>query len=241
MAKRALIEREKKRARLVQKYAAKRAALKKMIDDQSQTQEARYHARLKLQQLPRNANPTRQRNRCALTGRPRGTFRKFGLARSKIREIAFRGEIPGVSKRVGSAGDKGKISMSMSDPISDMLTRVRNAQMVNKVSVVMPSSRVKAAIAQVLKDEGYIEDFSVHTELSHTQLQLSLKYYAGRPVISRIKRISRPSRPIYKSARNIPQLMNGLGTVIVSTTKGVMTDRHARSLGIGGEIMCMVE
>ncbi|CCD29451.1 30S ribosomal protein S8 [Candidatus Glomeribacter gigasporarum BEG34] len=131
--------------------------------------------------------------------------------------------------------------MSMSDPISDMLTRVRNAQMVNKVSVVMPSSRVKAAIAQVLKDEGYIEDFSVHTERSHTQLQLSLKYYAGRPVISRIKRISRPSRPIYKSARNIPQLMNGLGTVIVSTTKGVMTDRHARSLGIGGEIMCMVE
>src|SRR5260363_167210 len=88
----------KKRARLVQKYAAKRAALKKMIDDQSQTQEARYHARLKLQQLPRNANPTRQRNRCALTGRPRGTFRKFGLARSKIREIAFRGEIPGVIK-----------------------------------------------------------------------------------------------------------------------------------------------
>ncbi len=98
MAKRALIEREKKRARLVQKYAAKRSALKKLIDDQSQTQEARYEARLKLQQLPRNANPTRRRNRCALTGRPRGTFRKFGLARGKIREVAFRGEIPGLIK-----------------------------------------------------------------------------------------------------------------------------------------------
>lgn len=98
MAKLALIEREKKRARLVAKYAPKRAALKAIIDDQGKSEEERYAARLELQQLPRNANPTRQRNRCALTGRPRGTFRKFGLARGKIREIAFRGEIPGVTK-----------------------------------------------------------------------------------------------------------------------------------------------
>ncbi len=131
--------------------------------------------------------------------------------------------------------------MSMSDPIADMLTRVRNAQMVNKISVVMPSSNIKAAIAQVLKDEGYIEDFSVHTERSKTQLHLSLKYYAGRPVISRIGRVSRPSRPVYRGTRDIPKVMRGLGTVIVSTTKGVMTDRRARSLGIGGEIICTVE
>jgi len=98
VAKLALIEREKKRARLVAKYAPKRAALKAIIDDQGKSEEERYAARLELQQLPRNANPTRQRNRCALTGRPRGTFRKFGLARGKIREIAFRGEIPGVTK-----------------------------------------------------------------------------------------------------------------------------------------------
>ncbi len=98
MAKLALIEREKKRTKTVAKYAAKRAELKTIIDDVSKSEEERYEARLKLQQLPRNASPTRQRNRCALTGRPRGTFRKFGLARSKIREIAFRGEIPGVTK-----------------------------------------------------------------------------------------------------------------------------------------------
>nr|WP_255581874.1 30S ribosomal protein S14 [Cupriavidus sp. AU9028] len=94
----ALIEREKKRAKLVAKYAEKRAALEAIIDDQSKSEEERYEARLKLQQLPRNANPTRQRNRCAITGRPRGTFRKFGLARNKIREIAFKGEIPGLTK-----------------------------------------------------------------------------------------------------------------------------------------------
>nr|WP_212762946.1 30S ribosomal protein S14 [Cupriavidus gilardii] len=94
----ALIEREKKRAKLVAKYAEKRAALKAIIDDQAKSEEERYEARLELQQLPRNANPTRQRNRCAITGRPRGTFRKFGLARNKIREIAFKGEIPGLTK-----------------------------------------------------------------------------------------------------------------------------------------------
>ena len=98
MAKLALIEREKKRARLVAKFAAKRDALKAIVEDQSKSKEERYEARLELQQLPRNANPTRQRNRCAITGRPRGTFRKFGLARNKIREIAFRGEIPGLTK-----------------------------------------------------------------------------------------------------------------------------------------------
>lgn len=98
MAKLALIEREKKRARLVAKFAAKRDALKAIVEDQSKSEEERYEARLELQQLPRNANPTRQRNRCAITGRPRGTFRKFGLARNKIREIAFRGEIPGSTK-----------------------------------------------------------------------------------------------------------------------------------------------
>jgi small subunit ribosomal protein S14 len=98
MAKLSLINREKKRADLVQKYAGKRAELKAIIDDQSKSEEERYEARLKLQALPRNANPTRQRNRCALTGRPRGTFRKFGLARNKIREIAMRGEVPGMTK-----------------------------------------------------------------------------------------------------------------------------------------------
>ena len=98
MAKKAMIEREKKRAKLVAKYAPKRAELEAIVADQSKSEEERYEARLKLQQLPRNANPTRQRNRCSITGRPRGTFRKFGLARNKLREIAFKGEIPGLTK-----------------------------------------------------------------------------------------------------------------------------------------------
>jgi small subunit ribosomal protein S8 len=130
--------------------------------------------------------------------------------------------------------------MSMSDPIADMLTRIRNAQMVEKASVAMPSSKVKAAIAQVLQDEGYIDGFQVKTEGGKSQLEIALKYYAGRPVIERIERVSRPGLRVYKGAKSIPQVMNGLGVAIVTTPKGVMTDRKARAAGIGGEVLCYV-
>ncbi|HZP93156.1 MAG TPA: 30S ribosomal protein S8 [Burkholderiales bacterium] len=130
--------------------------------------------------------------------------------------------------------------MSMTDPIADMLTRIRNAQRSEKVSVVVPSSKVKAAIAQVLKDEGYIEDFKVRDDDGKSFLEIGLKYYAGKPVIERIERVSRPGLRIYKPAREIPQVMNGLGVAIVSTSKGVMTDRKARATGIGGEVLCIV-
>jgi len=130
--------------------------------------------------------------------------------------------------------------MSMSDPIADMLTRIRNAQAVEKASVSMPSSKVKAAIAQVLKDEGYIDGFQVKTDGGKSELEISLKYYAGRPVIERIERVSRPGLRIYKGRDAIPQVMNGLGVAIVTTPKGVMTDRKARQAGIGGEVLCYV-
>ncbi len=130
--------------------------------------------------------------------------------------------------------------MSMNDPISDMLTRIRNAQQAEKVSVSMPSSKLKAAIAKVLKDEGYIEDFAVRGETSRPELEVSLKYYAGSPVIEKIERVSRPGLRIYKPSRDIPRVMNGLGVAIVSTPQGVMTDRKARGLGIGGEVLCIV-
>ncbi|NRT56727.1 30S ribosomal protein S8 [Sphaerotilus uruguayifluvii] len=130
--------------------------------------------------------------------------------------------------------------MSMSDPIADMLTRIRNAQMVEKASVAMPSSKLKTAIAQVLKDEGYIDGFQVKTESGKSQLEISLKYYAGRPVIERIERVSRPGLRIYKGRHDIPQVQNGLGVAIVTTPKGVMTDRKARAAGIGGEVLCYV-
>ncbi|HEX7645910.1 MAG TPA: 30S ribosomal protein S8 [Noviherbaspirillum sp.] len=130
--------------------------------------------------------------------------------------------------------------MSMSDPIADMLTRIRNAQGVQKTTVVMPSSKVKVAIANVLKDEGYIEDYAVSQADGKSELKIGLKYYAGRPVIERLERVSRPGLRIYKGKDDIPQVMNGLGVAIVSTPKGVMTDRKARATGVGGEVICYV-
>ena len=130
--------------------------------------------------------------------------------------------------------------MSMSDPIADMLTRIRNAQAVEKSVVAMPASKLKVAIAQVLKDEGYIDGFAVRGETVQPQLEIALKYYAGRPVIERIERVSRPGLRIYKGYDAIPQVMNGLGVAIVTTPKGVMTDRKARQVGIGGEVLCYV-
>ncbi len=130
--------------------------------------------------------------------------------------------------------------MSMSDPIADMLTRIRNAQSVNKPTVSMPSSKLKTAIAAVLKDEGYIEDFSVQTVDGKPQLNVALKYYAGRPVIESISRVSRPGLRIYRGSQNMPKVMNGLGVTIVSTSKGVMTDRKAQAAGVGGEVLCVV-
>ena len=130
--------------------------------------------------------------------------------------------------------------MSMTDPIADMLTRIRNAQLAQKNSVAMPASKLKAAIAAVLKDEGYIDDFAVRDAEGKPQLDIALKYYAGRPVIERIERISRPGLRVYKGSGDLPRVMNGLGIAIVSTPKGVMTDRKARASGVGGEVLCYV-
>jgi small subunit ribosomal protein S8 len=130
--------------------------------------------------------------------------------------------------------------MSMTDPIADMLTRIRNAQMVGQLDVGMPHSRLKVSIAQVLKDEGYVEDFAVRENGGHKELRIGLKYYAGRPVIERIERISKPGLRVYKGRDDLPRVMNGLGVAIVSTPQGVMTDRKARATGVGGEVLCIV-
>ena len=130
--------------------------------------------------------------------------------------------------------------MSMSDPIADMLTRIRNAQRADKVVVAMPSSKLKVSLAGVLKEEGYIEDFGVRDEAGKPVLEVQLKYYAGRPVIEKIERVSRPGLRIYKGSEDIPIVMNGLGVAIVSTSRGVMTDRKARANGVGGEVLCVV-
>ena len=130
--------------------------------------------------------------------------------------------------------------MSMSDPIADLLTRIRNAHTRANTAVSGPSSKVKVAIAQVLKDEGYIDGFSVKTEGGKADLEITLKYYAGRPVIERIERVSRPGLRVYKGRDDIPQVQNGLGVAIVTTPQGVMTDRKARATGVGGEVLCYV-
>jgi small subunit ribosomal protein S8 len=128
----------------------------------------------------------------------------------------------------------------MSDPISDMLTRIRNAQMAEKVTVAMPSSKLKTAIAKVLQDEGYVDGFKVTDNDGKPTLEIGLKYYADRPVIETIQRVSRPGLRVYKGSEDIPNVMNGLGIAIVSTSKGLMTDRKARANGIGGEVLCIV-
>ncbi|MGV6826408.1 MAG: 30S ribosomal protein S8 [bacterium] len=130
--------------------------------------------------------------------------------------------------------------MSMSDPIADMLTRIRNGQMVGKTSVRMPASKSKAAIAQLLKDEGYISDFANSDNSGKPELEISLKYFQGRPVIDLLKRVSRPGLRIYKGRDELPQVRSGLGVAIVSTSKGLMTDREARKQGHGGEVVAYV-
>ena len=129
--------------------------------------------------------------------------------------------------------------MGMQDPLADMLTRIRNAQMAEKSVVSMPSSTLKAAVAKVLKDEGYNADFQITTD-AKPSLSISLKYFEGRPVIEEVKRVSRPGLRQYKSVEDLPKVRGGLGVSIVSTNKGVMTDRAARAAGVGGEVLCTV-
>ncbi|MEP2618932.1 MAG: 30S ribosomal protein S8 [Marinomonas sp.] len=129
--------------------------------------------------------------------------------------------------------------MSMQDTLADMFTRIRNAQMASKTSVSMPSSKMKASIAAVLREEGYVGDFSVDEAIKPT-LTIELKYYEGKPVIEQIKRASRPSLRQYKGTTSLPKVEAGLGVAIISTSKGVMTDRAARAAGIGGEVICTV-
>jgi small subunit ribosomal protein S8 len=130
--------------------------------------------------------------------------------------------------------------MSMSDPIADLLTRIRNAQRVGKPEVSMAASKLKAAIVKVLKDEGYIADYAVKREEGKSRLDVQLKYFEGRPVIDRLDRVSKPGLRIYRGTADLPKILGGMGTVIVSTPKGVMTDKQARAAGQGGEVLCIV-
>jgi small subunit ribosomal protein S8 len=130
--------------------------------------------------------------------------------------------------------------MSMTDPIADFLTRIRNGQLSGKPEVAAPSSRIKLALAKVLKDEGYIEDFVVDGDKTKPTVRVRLKYYQGRPVIERLERVSRPGLRVYKAKDELPKILGGMGVAIISTSKGLMTDREARAAGHGGEVLCVV-
>jgi len=130
--------------------------------------------------------------------------------------------------------------MSMTDPIADLLTRIRNAQLARKTEVSVSSSKLKTALVKVLKDEGYVADFHTESEGAKQTLTIELKYFDGRPVIDRLERVSRPGLRIYRGKTELPKIQGGLGTAIVSTPKGVMTDKQARAIGQGGEVLCIV-
>jgi small subunit ribosomal protein S8 len=130
--------------------------------------------------------------------------------------------------------------MSMTDPVADLLTRIRNGQSARKANISLDSSKIKTAIARVLKDEGYVADFHVESETGKPRLVVDLKYYEGRPVIDRLERVSRPGLRVYRGKDELPKVLGGMGTVIVSTPQGVMTDRQARASGQGGEVLCIV-
>jgi small subunit ribosomal protein S8 len=130
--------------------------------------------------------------------------------------------------------------MSMTDPVADLLTRIRNGQTAGKAHVSLSSSKIKTAIVRVLKDEGYVADFHVESDDGKPRLTIDLKYYEGRPVIDRLERVSRPGLRIYRGKEDLPKVLGGMGTVIVSTPQGVMTDRQARAIGQGGEVLCIV-
>ncbi len=130
--------------------------------------------------------------------------------------------------------------MSMTDPIADFLTRIRNGQRAGKAEVAIPASRLKLALAKVLKDEGYIEDFAVDGDSKKPTVKVRLKYYQGRPVIERLERVSRPGLRVYKAKDDLPKVLGGMGVAIISTSRGLMTDREARAAGHGGEVLCIV-
>ncbi|KAG1462639.1 hypothetical protein G6F57_013912 [Rhizopus arrhizus] len=249
MAKTSMVNRDIKREKLAKKYAEKRAALKKIVSSVDATYEEKIDAATKLAKLPRDSSPSRQRNRCELSGRPRGVYSKFGLGRNKLREATMRGDVPGLRKaswrqQIFAKADIGALKgthMSMTDPIADLLVRIKNAAAVGKQTVKAPSSKIKVAIAQVLKDEGYITDLRVtQLENNKSELEIVLKYFEGKPVIATLKRFSRSGLRQYRGKSELPKVMNGLGISIISTSKGIMTDAQARQLGVGGEVLCFV-
>jgi small subunit ribosomal protein S8 len=237
MAKKSAIEKNSRRRKLSKKYSGRRARLKAIARDKSKPMEERFAATLKLAELPRNSSGTRIRNRCEISGRPRGFYRKHRLSRIALRDLGSKGLIPGWSSRAGKEGG----AMAMNDPLGDMIARIYNAQMRNKSKVSIPSSRLRVSVLDVLKAEGFIRGYAaVEHSNGRKELEVELKYFDGEPVIREIARVSKPGRRVYASVKALPRVNNGLGVAILSTPKGVMADHDARDHNVGGEILCTV-
>src|SRR6266550_3865012 len=235
MAKLSSINKNERRKKLVEKNAAKYAKLKEIANDESRDETERLIARLKMAELPRNGNPTRVRNRCELTGRSRAYYRKFRLSRIMLRDLANKGLIPGVTKSSWSGN-----RMAMTDPLGDMLTRIRNGQQARKDSILTPASNLRVRVLDVLQREGYIRGYSEEEVSGQKGLRIELKYFEGQPAIQHLARVSKPGRRVYSAARELPRIRNGLGTIIVSTPRGVLSDAEAREQNVGGEVLAEV-
>ena len=180
---------------------------------------------------------TRAYTRCRLCGRPHSVLRKYGVCRICFRELAYKGEIPGVRKASWSGGPE----MLVNDPIADMLTRIRNAQIAKHDTVVIPASNMKKSIAKILLDEGYIKSVDMIDDGLAGQIKIGLKYTDKKQsVIVGLKRISKPGLRVYAQCEELPKVLGGLGIAIVSTSKGVMTDKQAREAKVGGEVLAYI-
>ena len=196
---------------------------------------------LKVKQARKPKYSTRAYTRCRLCGRPHSVLRKYGICRICFRELAYKGEIPGVRKASWEIYERRNTVMTMTDPIADMLTRIRNANTVGHETVEIPASKMKKAIAEILKEEGYITDFDVIEDDKQGMIKVTMKYGANKErVISGIKKISKPGLKVYAKANDVPKVLGGLGIAIISTSKGIVSDKEARKLGVGGEVICYV-
>ena len=237
MAKTNMLMREKRRLKVAKKYAARRAELKELIRDPKTGAEERIAAQAELQGQPRDAAAMRQRNRCS---DDRTFARRVPQVWIGAHQAARSGQSWGNSRACRRPAGEAR-TMSMTDPIADLLTRIRNAQSAGKPTVGVGASKLKLAILKVLKDEGYIGAYSVETAGAKSTLSIELKYHDGRPVIDRIERISRPGLRIYRGKDELPKVLGGLGVAVVSTPQGIMSDKQARAAGTGGEVLFVVQ
>ena len=228
MAKESMKAREVRRAKLVARYAEKRAALKQIVRTGDPAEA--YEAAQKLQALPKNANPIRLHNRCKLTGRPKGYIRQFGISRIQFREMASKVVLINL------------IYFYMTDPIADYLTRLRNAIQAKHRVVEVPASNLKKEITKILFEKGYILNYKFVEDGPQGTIKVALKYDPVNKVnaIKKLERISSPGMRKYTGYKDMPRVINGLGIAIISTSKGVMTNKEAAELKIGGEVLCYV-